>query len=455
MNYYLRIKGKPFGPFDENRLVDMKAKGKIFKNTELSSDRVNWFPAETLNFLFSSPPPVPEAAQQPTTTGYVVSSEPAIWFYSTDGSTGYGPITQNAVVQMIQNGTLKFNSFIWQEGGTAQVIKTVSVFASYFGGQVSPENEQGQNNIQSPQTDAFDFGKMLFPISGTSANKVFGNESLWIVMMLGALPLLLTSINHQLYGFYGVLLYFSLFWGWIFKSTLFYDIKKWYYGFGAALFTGIVGLFVYFVLLVGLAQNGFDQLLNLPEHNEPLIRLFGFITITGLSEELCKIVPPAFYLMLKGRDVNPKMLLLIAVFSGLGFAVIENKRYSVFFIETFLDSLKNSSSEQEAGLALIFGPIMMMTQILVRSLSCCFLHAVWCGIFAYQLWYGVRTNAVILAVITGWVMSAILHGVYDWFCAMEPAIAAIIAAFSFLLFFSYVQNVNVLMKENETLSEGV
>jgi hypothetical protein len=131
MNYYLRIKGKSFGPFDENRLIVMKAKGNIFKNTELSSDCVNWFPAETLNFLF--PPPVPKAAQQPTATGYAVSPEPAIWFYSTDGNTGYGPITQNVVVQMIQNGTLKPDSSVWQEGGTAQSIKTVSTFAGYFG----------------------------------------------------------------------------------------------------------------------------------------------------------------------------------------------------------------------------------------------------------------------------------------------------------------------------------
>ncbi|MDR0611745.1 MAG: DUF4339 domain-containing protein, partial [Planctomycetaceae bacterium] len=77
MNYYLRVKGKLFGPFEENQLVDMKAKGKIFKNTELSSDRVNWVPAETLDFLFPPSPSASATAQLPTTTGYTtVSPEP-------------------------------------------------------------------------------------------------------------------------------------------------------------------------------------------------------------------------------------------------------------------------------------------------------------------------------------------------------------------------------------------
>ena len=52
MSYFVRISGKIFGPFDETQLLEMKSKGKISRMTEVSENKRDWQPAETLMFLY-------------------------------------------------------------------------------------------------------------------------------------------------------------------------------------------------------------------------------------------------------------------------------------------------------------------------------------------------------------------------------------------------------------------
>ncbi|GHT21787.1 hypothetical protein FACS189419_03240 [Planctomycetales bacterium] len=136
MNFFIRVKGKPFGPFDENQITEMKSKGKIFKNTELSNDRVNWFPAETQSWLF---PPAPQQEQVSPSTGGTggasTAAELAVWFYSLDGQSGYGPVAEASIRQMLQNGQLQASSYVWREGENARLIKDEPTFS---GGQVAP-----------------------------------------------------------------------------------------------------------------------------------------------------------------------------------------------------------------------------------------------------------------------------------------------------------------------------
>ncbi|MDR3110549.1 MAG: GYF domain-containing protein [Planctomycetaceae bacterium] len=119
MSYYIKNRGKAFGPFNEQQLIELKMKGKISRNVDVSEDQTNWFTAENLSFLYDEkiPPPPPP--------------EPSEWFYSTDGDVGYGPVTKTVIHQMVQKGTLTRDCYVWKQGEMAQVIYTVPEFAVY------------------------------------------------------------------------------------------------------------------------------------------------------------------------------------------------------------------------------------------------------------------------------------------------------------------------------------
>ncbi|MDR1964339.1 MAG: trypsin-like peptidase domain-containing protein [Planctomycetaceae bacterium] len=152
MPYYIRLKGKAFGPFDEVQLVDMKTKGKVSRSTELSVNKKDWQTAETFEFLYQQQQTYSPQQQQPANTGTQTSAtqssgtgtagtdagvgEPKDWFYSVDGNNGYGPVTQSAIVQMIQNGTLHAEGYVWKEGQTARFIQSEPA----FGGSIPTDN---------------------------------------------------------------------------------------------------------------------------------------------------------------------------------------------------------------------------------------------------------------------------------------------------------------------------
>jgi uncharacterized membrane protein YhaH (DUF805 family)/predicted RNA-binding Zn-ribbon protein involved in translation (DUF1610 family) len=160
MQYYIRIRGKVFGPFDEVKLNDMRTKGKLSRTSEVSENKVEWFSAENLEFLF------PLALSETTSSGTSISnsnsgmanlppSEPAIWFYSVNGTEGFGPVTQTAIVQMIQTGTLRGESLVWQQGQNAQQIRTVQTFVESFSSPVimpaTPVQQQPQQTRFQPE----------------------------------------------------------------------------------------------------------------------------------------------------------------------------------------------------------------------------------------------------------------------------------------------------------------
>ncbi len=155
MPYFINIRGKAFGPFDEAALANMKTQGKLSRATEVSENKVDWFPAESLDFLFpAAPSPMgmagglsaggsfPGASSSgiygtPPTPSAI--QEPADWFYSADGKEGFGPVSRSVIQKMLQAGTLQGESLVWQQGQNAQQIKSVPAFSSQGGlQQASP-----------------------------------------------------------------------------------------------------------------------------------------------------------------------------------------------------------------------------------------------------------------------------------------------------------------------------
>lgn len=140
MQYYIRIRGKSFGPFDENQLLEMKTKGKLSRATEVSSNRTEWIQAEELEFLYQKvPEPLRQNVSEPALTSSPnAAQEQADWFYSVNGTEGYGPVTSAGIIQMIQGGRLNGESYLWKQGQNAQYLENVQPFSAYVGTQTFP-----------------------------------------------------------------------------------------------------------------------------------------------------------------------------------------------------------------------------------------------------------------------------------------------------------------------------
>ncbi|MDR2757097.1 MAG: DUF4339 domain-containing protein, partial [Planctomycetaceae bacterium] len=134
MQYYIRIRGKEFGPFGEDQLKKMRVNGKLSRTTEVSENKTEWFPAENLEFLFPTPKQASSQTKSSDTSISVspTTSEPAEWFYCVNGTEGFGPVTQTDIVQMIQARTLRGESLVWQQGKNAEKIHTINTFAHHL-----------------------------------------------------------------------------------------------------------------------------------------------------------------------------------------------------------------------------------------------------------------------------------------------------------------------------------
>ena len=178
MTYFIRIRGKAFGPFSEEQFKDMKANGKLSKTTEVSENKTDWQLAETLEFLYP-PPPSPShqssSGSSTSSAAYGVQTpsqpaqEPADWYYSLDGADGYGPITVASIEQMLRSKQLSGNSYVWRQGENARLVKNEPRFAGSsirtstvntedmadIGGEITGTNEQVNT------------GKMLYPIAAS------------------------------------------------------------------------------------------------------------------------------------------------------------------------------------------------------------------------------------------------------------------------------------------------
>lgn len=131
MSYYVRIRGKAFGPFDQAQIEEMKSQGKISRTTEISEDRVGWYSAADVDFLFpkSVELPSPPEIRPAHGTAPHSSSEPTVWLYSVDGNAGYGPVSATKINELFVTRVLTENSLVWREGENARYLREVREFA--------------------------------------------------------------------------------------------------------------------------------------------------------------------------------------------------------------------------------------------------------------------------------------------------------------------------------------
>jgi RsiW-degrading membrane proteinase PrsW (M82 family) len=258
-------------------------------------------------------------------------------------------------------------------------------------------------------------------------------------VLLGTIPTLIGTINNAGFQLTTYLFFFAAVWGVVFRDFIVRSPVKWKWLIASAAFTGLIGtqaLRMAYSLLPNLCTR-------LPESQHVLASLAGSVLTTGVTEELCKALPVVAYLMWKRKQAEPLMAILLGVFSGLGFAAIENIGYADRSIgKPLLLGLRFGEDAYVAGVQSV------ISNALLRSLSSVFGHAVLSGIVSYFLVMAFLTKrrAPMLAVV-GLGLAAILHGCFNWLAPLQRTFATLIDAGIFLLFYGYVSKLRQLIAE--------
>ena len=139
--YYVRIRGKVFGPLEEKQVVQLVRQGKLGRMNEISTDGQQWVRADEFGQFFpkSQPkPPILDATDLSKDKAQVETQPPdaestaTAWYYSEDGKTGSGPFPPGDIEQMIRQGKITGQTILWNDRIDPQTAETVAEFARYF-----------------------------------------------------------------------------------------------------------------------------------------------------------------------------------------------------------------------------------------------------------------------------------------------------------------------------------
>ncbi|MDR0328831.1 MAG: DUF4339 domain-containing protein [Planctomycetaceae bacterium] len=185
---YIRITGRVFGPFDESQLLEMKAKGRVTRTTEMSDNRSDWQLAESFEWLFPS-----RQTSSPSSPSSSSANEPADWFYSLNGTEGFGPVTAAAIEQMLQSGQLSGNSYVWQQGQNARFVKNEPRFSNP-GASSSTSPRPGEGDGDTGTSEPVDTGGMLRHLAASLGWLMFLKVTFLIGLIFQGLYLLGASL---------------------------------------------------------------------------------------------------------------------------------------------------------------------------------------------------------------------------------------------------------------------
>jgi RsiW-degrading membrane proteinase PrsW (M82 family) len=180
----------------------------------------------------------------------------------------------------------------------------------------------------------------------------------------------------------------------------------------------------------------------MPDSENKLISLFGYVLQVGVWEEMCKALPLFLLVRWQKEQVSPIHLVTVGVFSGLGFAAFENLHYGENAV------LSTYSLTRDYGMqGLVTGVQNAMVITMLRAVSLVFCHAVFSGIVAYFIATALlRKERIGALIVLGIGVASVLHGLYDWFAGIQPTIAALLAGFSFALFYGYLSKLKSMQQ---------
>lgn len=394
----------------------------------------------------------------------------ATFFCELNGES-HGPINSDELISLAQNGKIGPETLVWKEGsgakhkaGSIQGLfpEKITIPFPETKFQVPKRNlgqeestirldssdnskqgngpEIGMQSIQAAKGQAaklledlkgVNFREEVTPINQELISTLSRDVVFWSVTALAIIPLLIATIEKREYQLTAFAMFFAALWGVIFKLLIVRAEIKWSWLISSMLFTGIVGIQALLYSYRTILPESYQKM---AASSSGVTSLIGFVFQVGICEEFIKCIPVIAYLFWKGKQADPLGAVLIGVFSGLGFAAFENMSYGESSV------INSAILAKKAGLVgAMAGTYNAMVNVMLRSLSLVFCHAVWSGIFAYFITSGFATGSRIAALfVIGLAVSSVLHGVYDWLTAVQMTFAALVVAGSYILFYAYL-----------------
>lgn len=387
----------------------------------------------------------------------------ADWHYMSDDSR-IGPISAKQLKQLADDGQLSRGQLVWKEGmqewiPASRVKGLFLPLSAPILPQMPPETigspqqqkainylarlvDAGKNSSFVVDLQRLDFKKEVLPLNEHTLALLKSDFVFWSVALLAIIPLFLVTLQDTASQLTGFCIFFAIIWGVVFKKFVVEDQGGWGVPIASFLFTGLIGL----NLLLQLFKWLPNSYMSLPDSPLLSVSLAGFVLNVGLLEELCKIIPVVGYLLWRKERAQPQTILLVGIFSGLGFAAFENVAYADLQITRSFHLIKQSGIQ-----GLKEGVHGAMVNALLRSMSAVFGHAVYSGIFAHFIAVGWLTKQRRLALATvGLISAAVLHGLYDWSWRLQTTLPAIITGFGFMLFYTHLTNLRLLLASIES-----
>lgn len=411
-SYYVRIRGRINGPFEESKIARLIQQGKLGKSHEVSTDGHTWKDGGSLLHLF-------ESLKPPTTTKSIkpiesedeiqvddstVEPAPAIWFYAI-GSERKGPINWPELQSKAGSGEINTNTLVWKEGmdkwlpaaDISNLFKVPRNVTDSSSTQLGNKNNKSQISWGEllPALNVINDGSwslawvqclaiaLLFPLFVMEYQGIETLELSWVALTFS--------------------LYFSLLW-----TAFFYwcinpnRISPWRMT-GVWLFTATLGIFCAIIVSMIIMPFMGDLITN-PSEASFLKKIVGWSFGVGITEESAKLLALLFVASQLKAEKLPRTYCFLGVISGLAFGTIEAVSYTHGYVANHENSADPSSQA--------YGVFLFL--LILRWLCLPLLHAVWAGISGYFLGlsYYARQNS------WGWVfrglmISAILHGIYD------------------------------------------
>ena len=386
-------------------------------------------------------------------------------WYWTEQDRRRGPCSGRELKELLANGRVQPMTLVWRQGLSdwvaAKTVKSLFDEPESAKAPVSTESppplpktppaipanagaalESAKHHATAFLADlkSLNFRKEVVPIDATNLASLLRDHVFWGVTMLGIVPLLIGTLGEQPdYQLTAFALFFAIMWGVVFKYFIVGGSQTWPILMTSLFTTGIGGIFLLLTICDHFLPATYT---NLAASDSGLVQLFGFVFQVGICEELCKALPIIGYLLWKRRQADASTVVLVGVFSGLGFAAFENIKYGNSSIARTFEW-----TQQLGAVGLEAGVRSAMLQMMMRSLSSVFGHAVWSGIVGYFLaiaWLtGKRRGALFLV---GLLTASVLHGVYDWLLVVlsQFTFAALVVALSFMLFYAYLSKLRAL-----------
>lgn len=346
-----------------------------------------------------------------------------------------GPYSEINLKNLHDSGQLDGEHLVWAEGMEDWIkVEDLGLFPS------EALSRPAVASVKKTRTPSFGDDLLLLiksvPPVGDELSRYFSkNSNYWWLVSAGCLPLLFITVQNVSYQIYLFALYFALIWGFLFKNLV-VDVKRfWGPALSSMFFTGFIGLFLHKIWFnqFGAIHDGLNAQL-LAGNN--LGSLFAFLYYAVL-EELVKAIPVLIAVRFFLPRLSVRQILVIGVFSGLGFAAFENVGYTWEFVRD------TTLAGDEYGFeGVLFQVLHSLIGQMLRSVSLCFVHASWTGIVTcFIVFSGLLKVNRFVGVLVSVIIASVLHAFYNWFIGIQPTVSAIIAIVSFSLFVLYTYRI--------------